>query len=80
MSSLHLPTVPCRTHPHRDAEIFSYVLEGQLTHKDSMGNLESLSRGAVQYLSAGSGITHSVGGRGGGCPSGDCATLTTAWN
>jgi hypothetical protein len=50
----------CRTHPHRDAEIFSYVLEGQLTHQDSMGNRESLSRGAVQYLSAGSGITHSV--------------------
>jgi hypothetical protein len=50
----------CSTHPHRDAEIFSYVLEGQLTHQDSMGNRESLSRGAVQYLSAGSGITHSV--------------------
>ncbi|KAI8474055.1 MAG: RmlC-like cupin [Monoraphidium minutum] len=46
-------------HPHRDAEIFSYVLEGQLTHTDSMGNRESLPRGSVQYMSAGTGVTHS---------------------
>ena len=47
------------THPHRDMEIISYVVSGELTHADSMGNTESLSRGAIQYLSAGTGITHS---------------------
>ncbi|KAK9909847.1 hypothetical protein WJX75_008338 [Coccomyxa subellipsoidea] len=47
------------THGHRDAEIFSYIVDGELTHADSMGNKESLPRGAVQYLSAGSGIRHS---------------------
>lgn len=46
-------------HPHRDAEIFSYVVDGELSHQDSMGNKESLPRGSVQYLSAGSGIVHS---------------------
>lgn len=46
-------------HPHRDAEIFSYVLDGKLSHRDSMGNQEALPRGSVQYLSAGTGITHS---------------------
>lgn len=46
-------------HGHRDMEIISYVINGQLTHADSMGNKESLSRGAIQYLSAGTGITHS---------------------
>lgn len=48
-------------HPHRDAEIFSYVLDGRLTHADSMGNRESLGRGAVQFMSAGTGVTHAVG-------------------
>ena len=47
------------THPHKDMEIISYVLSGELTHTDSMGNKESLGRGAIQYLSAGTGITHS---------------------
>eukprot|EP00199_Chlamydomonas_sp_CCMP681_P005934 CAMPEP_0119109960 /NCGR_PEP_ID=MMETSP1180-20130426/25300_1 /TAXON_ID=3052 ORGANISM="Chlamydomonas cf sp, Strain CCMP681" /NCGR_SAMPLE_ID=MMETSP1180 /ASSEMBLY_ACC=CAM_ASM_000741 /LENGTH=260 /DNA_ID=CAMNT_0007096017 /DNA_START=65 /DNA_END=847 /DNA_ORIENTATION=+ len=47
------------THSHRDAEIFTYVVDGQLSHRDSMGNGEALSRGAVQYLSAGTGISHS---------------------
>jgi len=47
------------THPHRDMEIVTYVLTGELTHVDSMGNKESLGRGAIQYLSAGTGITHS---------------------
>ncbi|KAL4434154.1 hypothetical protein ABPG75_000595 [Micractinium tetrahymenae] len=45
-------------HPHRDAEIYSYVLQGELSHKDSMGNYESLGRGCVQYMSAGTGVTH----------------------
>ncbi|KAL4860075.1 putative quercetin 2 [Chlorella vulgaris] len=46
-------------HPHRNAEIYSYIVSGQLSHQDSMGNYESLGRGCVQYLSAGTGITHS---------------------
>lgn len=45
-------------HPHRDAEIFSYIVQGELTHADSLGNKESLGRGCLQYLSAGTGITH----------------------
>ena len=46
-------------HPHRDAEIFSYVIEGELEHKDSMGNGRIIRTGDLQYLSAGSGILHS---------------------
>lgn len=46
-------------HPHHDAEIFSYIVDGELSHKDSMGNKEALGRGSVQYLSAGTGIVHS---------------------
>jgi len=40
-------------------EIVSYVVRGEITHKDSMGNAETLKRGEVQYISAGSGIVHS---------------------
>jgi len=47
------------THPHKDMEIISYVIDGEISHEDSMGNVESLSRGEVQYLSAGTGIQHS---------------------
>jgi redox-sensitive bicupin YhaK (pirin superfamily) len=47
------------THPHENMEIISYIIDGYLTHKDSMGNEETLSRGHVQYLSAGNGIAHS---------------------
>lgn len=47
------------THPHRNMEIFSYVLEGQLEHSDSMGNGRTLSPGQVQLMSAGRGVTHS---------------------
>ncbi len=47
------------THPHEDMEIISYCIDGHLTHKDSMGYKETLNRGDVQYMSAGTGITHS---------------------
>lgn len=47
------------THPHANMEIISYVIDGEITHKDSMGNAETLKRGEVQYLSAGDGIYHS---------------------
>ncbi|MEK6747254.1 MAG: pirin family protein [Pseudomonadota bacterium] len=47
------------THPHRDMEIITYILEGELAHKDSMGNGRTIKAGEVQGMSAGSGITHS---------------------
>lgn len=47
------------THPHRDMEIVTYILEGALEHRDSMGNTGVINAGEVQRMTAGTGITHS---------------------
>jgi redox-sensitive bicupin YhaK (pirin superfamily) len=47
------------THPHKDMEIITYVLEGTLQHEDSMGNCSEISAGDVQRMTAGTGIMHS---------------------
>lgn len=47
------------THPHKDMEILTYVLEGAVEHQDSMGNKERVSAGEFQIMSAGTGVRHS---------------------
>ena len=46
------------THGHQDMEIITYILHGGLTHKDSMGSEETLGRGSVQFMTAGTGVMH----------------------
>ncbi|MDR2197459.1 MAG: pirin family protein [Coriobacteriales bacterium] len=54
-----MPDTGFELHPHKDMEIISYVINGELSHGDSMGNKQTLTRGQVQYMSAGTGVWHS---------------------
>ncbi|MBV1788038.1 pirin family protein [Marinobacterium sp. D7] len=54
-----IPGAGFETHPHRDMEIISYILDGSIEHRDTMGNRTRLNAGEVQVMSAGSGIMHS---------------------
>ncbi|WLF84450.1 pirin family protein [Moraxella sp. ZY210820] len=53
------PTMGFGTHPHKNMEILTYVLNGSIAHKDSMGNVKEFHAGEFQIMSAGSGVTHS---------------------
>jgi hypothetical protein len=54
-----LPGQGFGTHPHRDMEIVTYVLRGELEHRDSLGSHGVVAPGGVQYISAGTGVRHS---------------------
>jgi len=54
-----MPGMGFGTHPHRDMEILTYILEGRLAHQDSMGNGREIGPGQLQAMSAGTGILHS---------------------
>lgn len=47
------------THPHSDMEIVTFVVDGSLTHKDNMGTQETIGRGSIQFMTAGTGVRHS---------------------
>lgn len=53
------PDTGFEMHPHKDMEIVSYVVEGELAHGDNMGNKNTITRGHVQYMTAGTGVFHS---------------------
>lgn len=56
---LVMPRMGFGKHPHRDMEIITYILSGQLSHQDSMGNGRTITAGEFQYMAAGSGVQHS---------------------
>lgn len=53
------PSMGFGAHPHKDMEILTYVLSGQIAHQDSMGNIKTFNAGEFQIMSAGSGVRHS---------------------
>jgi redox-sensitive bicupin YhaK (pirin superfamily) len=56
---LVMPRMGFGKHPHRDMEIITYILSGQLAHQDSMGNGRTITTGEFQYMAAGTGVQHS---------------------
>ena len=56
---LVMPRMGFGKHPHRDMEIITYILSGQLAHEDSMGNGRTIGAGEFQYMAAGRGVQHS---------------------